>query len=605
MKINIAVCGLLALVTFSVYSRTARNPFSDLDDKGYVTENRHVQQGLTQETLLWAFTSTSASNWHPVTWLSHALDCELFGLDPAGHHLMSLLFHVLNSLLVFLLLARATGATGRSFLVAAIFALHPINVESVAWVAERKNVLSMFFFLLTLVAYGWYARRPQIGRKLLVALLFILGLAAKPMIVTLPFVLLLVDFWPLQRVLGWDGPCQAFPVPQLRFQRLVLEKWPFLLISVGSSVVTMIAQKGSFTIDQNMKLHVRLMNALYAYSMYVAKLVWPVHLAPYYPYEGLRLSLWQVLTCGLFLASVTLWVWRERSRTYLPVGWLWFLGTLIPMIGLVQVGDQAMADRYSYLPLIGILVLAVWRGADFVQSRRWSLRAFAVASIIILAILSLLTWKQIGYWHSSYELWSHTLTVTKDNYLAEDLIGMDLLEESHQAGSVRYADEALAHFQNAVRINPMDAIGHLDLGAALQDRGQLQEAIQQYRMALAPARDPHVIVMSLANLVLVYSQLGDRTLARKYCGEILRREPHNQFALEHLEELNLEERIQLLDQSVSAHPSAKAYLDLGQLQEVAGQIAEARVSYRAAVKLDPKSPEGKLALSHLGDKTSR
>ncbi|MFZ0772531.1 MAG: tetratricopeptide repeat protein [Candidatus Sulfotelmatobacter sp.] len=605
MQINLAVCGLLALVTFAVYLRSAGNPFSDLDDKGYVTENRHVQQGLTQETLRWALTSTTASNWHPLTWLSHALDCELFGLDPAGHHLMSVLFHVLNAMLLFLLLARSTGAKGRSFLVAAIFALHPINVESVAWVAERKNVLSMFFFLLTLAAYGWYARRPQIGRSFIVALLFILGLAAKPMIVTLPFVLLLVDFWPLQRVLDWQSPSQAFPVPQLRFRRLVLEKSPFLLLALASSAVTMIAQKNSFAIDQNMKLPVRLANALYAYSMYVAKFFWPVHLAPYYPYEGLRLSPWHVLLCALFLAAVTLWVWWERSQLYVPVGWLLFLGTLIPMIGLVQVGDQAMADRYSYLPLVGILVLAVWRAADFAQSRKLSLRICALAGGVLVTILSFLTWRQIGYWHSSYELWSHTLAVTKENYLAEDFIGMDLLEQGGQAGGGHYADEALAHFQNAVRINPMDAIGHLDLGAALQGHGQLQEAIQQYRMALAPARDPHVIVMSLTNLAMVYSKLGDFTQARQYYGEVLKREPHNQFALAHLEELNLEERIQALDQSVSAHPSPKAYLDLGQLQEAAGQIAEARASYREAVKLDPKSYEGKMALSRLGGETDR
>lgn len=593
------------LATFAVYSRTIKNPFSDLDDGGYVTENRHVQQGLTWGTVSWALTTTAATNWHPVTWLSHALDYELFRLDPAGHHSTSILLHAFNVVLLFLLLDRATGARARSCLVAAVFALHPINVESVAWVAERKNVLSMFFLLLTLAAYGWYARRLSARRYLLVALLFVFGLAAKPMIVTLPLALLLLDCWPLQRVQDWQSPSQVFPVPQQSFRSLLLEKVPFLLLSVASCIVTMIAQKDSLAIDQRMSLPVRLANALYAYSTYVLKVFWPAHLAPYYPYAGLRLSAWQILAYVLFLAAVTAWVWLQRSRSYFPIGWLWFLGTLVPMIGLVQVGDQAMADRYGYLPLLGVFVIVVWGVADFAQSRHFSFSTCASIAGVILAVLAFLSWRQIGYWHSSYELWSHTLAVTKDNYLAEDFIGMDLLDQSHQPGGDRYAQEAIAHFRNAIRINPMDAIAHLDLGAALEGVGLREEAIQQYQMALGPARDKHVIVKSLINLATVNYQLGNLTAARQYYGEVLKREPQNPDVLARLRQLDLEEEIQVLSQSLVSHPSPQAYLEVGQLQEAAGKFSDAEASYRSALKLDPKSDQVQIALYRIANRPRR
>ena len=445
MKRNLALSLLLGL-TLAVYFRATLNPFIQHDDQDYVLENQHVQQGLNAATLRWALTSTEESNWHPLTWLSHALDCQLFGLNPAGHHFTNVLLHVLNVGLLFWLLWRATGAIGRSFMVAALFALHPLNVESVAWVAERKNVLCMFFFLLTLGAYGWYTRRPGWKRYLAVAGLFVLALAAKPMAVTLPCVLLLVDFWPLRRVQSREAPSEEFPVTQQPLGRLVLEKLPLLALSVASSVITVIAQKGA--IKQHLSFSPRLVNALYAYAMYLLKMLWPAHLAALYPYEGARLPAWQAFLWFALLGSITAIVWHERKRLYPPVGWFWYLGTLVPMIGLVQVGDQGMADRYTYLPLVGIFVMVVWGVADWVPAGQLKQRWCLLAVGIILAVLSVLTWRQIRTWRSGHDLWSHTLQVTKDNYLAEEYMAFELVSQSRQTtGPERCTDEIFTHFQ--------------------------------------------------------------------------------------------------------------------------------------------------------------
>jgi protein O-mannosyl-transferase len=604
-RLNFTICILLALVTFAVYFRTTRNPFVNFDDQSYVVENEQVQQGLTTATLKWAFTSAYASNWHPLTWLSHALDCQLFGLNPAGHHLTSILLHMLNAVLLFLLLARATGATWRSLMVAALFALHPINVESVAWVAERKNVLSMFFLLLTLGGYGWYARRPNVGRFLVPLLLFALALAAKPMVVTLPFLLLLVDFWPLQRVLGSRVPSRAFPVSQLSFWRLALEKLPFLLLSALSSAITLVAQRSVISTNEHLPLLMRLANAAYAYSMYIVKTFWPAYLASFYPYEGSRLAIWQVLLLLLFLAGMTALVWRERCRLYFPVGWLWYLGSLVPMIGLVQVGDQAMADRYAYLPLVGIFCMIVWGAADVAEERGFKPRVVASVAVLALVSLSLVTWRQIGVWRSSYDLWWHAVQVTKDNYMAEDYVGTAMLVENFQATGRRYSDGALVHFENAVRINPRDPISRLNLGADLHEHGRVPEAVQQYRAVLQLTRDPHLVEKTLIDLGAASHQLGDFASGRKYYLDALKIDPKNQIAFENLGKLAMDEQIQQLARSASAAPSANAYLQLGQLQQAAEHMPDALASFEQALKLDPKSAEVRQALDNFNQKAVR
>jgi protein O-mannosyl-transferase len=531
-KLNWMLALLLALATFAVYSRTLRNPFVDFDDPGYVTQNQNVRQGLSTATLRWAMTSTAQANWHPLTWLSHALDCQLFGLNPVGHHLTSVLFHVLNVELVFWVLLQLTGARWRSWLVAALFALHPINVESVAWIAERKNVLCMFFFLLTLSAYGWYARKPNARRYLLVPGLFVLGLAAKPMVVTLPFVLLLLDFWPLQRVLRWTPAPQtlSLSLPQAPLWRLVLEKLPLLALSAASSWVTLVAQRHAMATD--LPAVVRLANAITTYVAYLGKMLWPAHLSVFYPYNDRGIPWWQVLLCLLFLAGVSAAVLRARSRPYLAVGWFWFLGTLVPVIGLIQVGEQEMADRYAYLPLLGIFVMLVWAGAELVQSRRWNLRVCAAAAGLVLAALWLLTWQQIGIWHSNYDLFTHAFYVAQDKSVA----------------------------QNAKAL--------IDLGD-------------------------------------VYHRNGDYDKARECYTQALQLDPYNNTIVENLGKLGMEKRIQQLSAEVSAHPSPGAYLQLGQLQQAANQIPEARASYSQALKLDANLAEARNALNGLSGEKNR
>jgi len=598
-KTNLLICTLLVVATFAIYYRATRNPFVNYDDTGYVTENPNVQQGLNFDTVRWAFKSTYASNWHPLTWLSHALDCQLYGLNPAGHHFTSVVLHLLNAALLFLLLAQVTGARWRSLAVAALFALHPINVESVAWIAERKNVLSMFFLLLSLGAYGWYARRPGIGRYLSVVVLFALGLAAKPMIVTLPFALLLIDVWPLRRAKAWVGPSQAFPVPQFAFWRLLLEKVPLLALSAASSIVTVIAQRSAIATNQSLPFSLRLVNTLYAYTMYLGKTFWPLHLASFYPHEGARLAGWQGFLCIVFLASISVLTWKKRDHLYLPVGWLWYLGTLIPVIGLVQVGDQGMADRYGYLPLIGIFVMVVWGSVELARRYQLNSRAGLSVAALVIVVLSFLTWRQIGYWRSSYDLWSHALDVTKDNYMAEDFVGSALLLKAYEENGQRYSDDALAHFKNAVRINPADAISHLNLGADFHEHGQVQEAIQQYQMVLQLTPDPDLVKKTLIDLGAAYQQAGDYTKAQQYYREVLKTDPHNRVVFTNLGKLGMQVRIQQLAAAAATHPTPQAYLQLGQVQQIAGHPEDARGSYQEALRRDPSFTPAQAAMNSL------
>ena len=596
-----AVLGLLlAVATLVLYNPVNQHPFVNYDDDRYVTENPHVRAGLTGETIRWAFTTTEQANWHPLTWLSHALDCQLFHLNAGGHHLTSLLIHVVNVVLLFLLLAYATGRAGPSLLVAALFAFHPINVESVAWVAERKNLLCTFFFFLTIGAYGWYARKPDWKRYLLVAFLFACGLMAKPMVLTLPFVLLLLDYWPLGRAKG--SLSGASELPRESWAKLVTEKVPLFALSAASAAITMKAQQagGAIRSTTQFSLGVRVENALVAYGMYLWKTIWPARLAPLYPHPGDSLAAWQVISSVLVLGAVTALVWRFRSKPYLLVGWLWFLGTLVPVIGLVQVGDQAMADRYAYIPLIGIFIMIAWTAVDLAEARRIPLAARIVAAACVLIALATVTHAQLLYWQSNSDLWSHTLDVTRKNFIAEDNLGGALLLEGKP-------EEAYPHFQAAAQINPQDPMSHANLGAYLQEHGRLQEAVEQYNATIRLTSDRGLLASTYANQGTAYRELGDFAKARASYDKALRENP-NQFnaylGLGRLleQEGNLDEAIASYSHSVELQPTGEGFTYLGHSLEKANRLPEAMAAYRQALQISPDSREAQQAADALAAK---
>lgn len=585
--ISVAVCVLLAVLTLGVYHSINRNPFVEYDDQLYVTENTHVKAGLTWNTFVWALTATDASNWHPVTWWSHALDYTIYGLNASGHHWTSLLIHLVNVILLFLLLRRATGATMKSAFVAALFALHPLNVESVAWIAERKNVLSTMFFFLALGAYGWYAQKPAIRRYAVLIALFVLGMASKPMVITLPFVLLLLDYWPLRRIEGWTEPSKEFPVQQTSVARLVLEKLPLMALSVASAVITIVAQKGSEVPGAALPLGVRLQTALYAYGMYVWKALWPMYLAVIYPHPGRTLDWWRPVLGALLIVIGSLVVWiQRRQRPYLAVGWLWYQGTAIPIIGLVQVGVQAIADRYAYLPLIGLFVMIAWVALpdadnfEVSSKSRWVLQAAAVALIVI--VLGFMSARQVGFWRSSIDLWTHAIKVTKNNSMAESYLANSLF------GQGRY-EEGIIHLRKYASMEPYDAKAHAKLAAYFQDHGQLPEAVQEYQAAIRasafvakfgqPGMDSGMLAITYANLAVVYAQLGDGARAAENGRNALTTDSDA-----------VEQMLAQLSRMVAAHPSTPGYLRVGMLLEVLGYPSEAQQVFARAQQLNLVPP---------------
>lgn len=589
------ICLLLLAVTLTVYSQVRHGSFISLDDPFYVTENGHVQAGLTWNTLVWAFTATEQANWHPLTWLSHALDSQLFGLDATGPHLVNVLLHGLNAVLAFLLLASATGRTWTSLLVVTLFALHPFNVESVAWISERKNVLSMLFLLLALGAYGRYVRQPSVPRYLSVAGLFVLGLAAKPTVITLPCVLLLLDFWPLRRIQGCSPPSRDPAATQAPLDRLVLEKLPLVALSAASAVITMVAQHagGAVASVDLIPLSQRVENAIYSYGIYVWKTFFPAGLAPYYPHPFDALATWRVMLALLCLLAVSALVWKQRiHRPYLLAGWLWFLGTMVPMIGLVQVGGQAMADRYAYLPLLGIFVMVVWGGSELADRYQVTPGWRLAASAILVAGLSFMAWRQIGYWTSNYSLWTHTVEVTENNYRAEDNLGVALVELG------RY-DEALLHFQNSAAINPEGEISHINIAALLARAGRLQEAIAEYEAAIRLTSDPQDLTVVYSDLGGIYRRLGNYAEARANYLQALRLAPQFMPALAGLGDVEREVVTGRLAETVAVHPSGEGYVQLGQLLQQGGKDGEARSAYEQALKLNPRLTEARKALETL------
>jgi Flp pilus assembly protein TadD len=486
--ITLCISLFLIVVILGVFWQVRNHEFIKFDDDEYVTDNPHVKSGLTLSGVFWACVAMHSNNWHPLTWLSHMLDCELYGLNPGGHHLTNLLIHIANTLLLFLVLKRMTGALWRSSFVAALFALHPLHVESVAWVSERKDVLSTFFWMLTMGAYFRYVNSPRFHRYLLVLLCFAMGLLSKPMLVTLPFVLLLLDYWPLGRFrLGELGSnCNVSTQKPLKLSdqrlsvlQLVLEKTPFFVLSAAASILTFLAQQ-SGGIVKSLKLfplETRIANALVSYVAYIGKMIWPSRLGFFYPYPD-RVPIWQITGAALLLGSISFLVIRASyKRRYLGTGWLWYLGTLVPVIGLVQVGLQSMADRYTYVPLIGLFIMIVWGIHDILK--KWPHRntVFTVFAGLLFSILAIVTWAQVKHWQNSITLFKHTLEVTSENSLMHYDLGVIMLRQG------RYSD-AIAHLSESLRIEPDDADAHNNLGIALGRQGKIPEAMIHYAEAL-------------------------------------------------------------------------------------------------------------------------
>ncbi len=469
------VLPLLAALTFLAFCQVGEFDFVNYDDARYVYKNPHLEAGLGSAGITWSFTTFYFNNWHPLTWLSYLLDYELFGLKPGGYHLTNLLLHVVATLLLFAALRRTTGAVWRSAFVAALFAWHPLHVESVAWVAERKDVLSGAFWMLTLWAYALYAARPSAWRYLGVAASLALGLMAKPMLVTLPFVLLLLDYWPLGRFADPDSPGL---VDRSRIRPLLLEKLPLLLLVAGSSWITVVAQGGALAKINELPLALRAGNALLAYVAYVGKTVWPQGLAVFYPHPGTSLSIGPVLAASALLAVASFCAIRFRSRRpYLTVGWLWYVGTLVPVIGLVQVGVQGMADRYTYIPLVGLFIAGAWGGAELLEMCRVPRLWRGTGAVAVLSALFFATWLQVTHWSGSLAIFEHALGVTDDNSIAH----FNLAAAHMKRGNV---DKAAVHYAESLRINERAFLVHGRLGGVLAHQGLMEEARRHGAAAL-------------------------------------------------------------------------------------------------------------------------
>jgi protein O-mannosyl-transferase len=567
------LCLVLALAAIAFYTPVVDNGFTNFDDDAYIVHNPHVRAGLTWETVKWAFTSYDAANWHPLTWISHALDYQLFKLNPVGHHYETVLLHAANAALLFLLLESATGLTWPSLMVAALFALHPVNVESVAWAAERKNVLSTLFFLLALLAYGKYARRPSLKTYGAVAALFALGLMAKPEIITLPFVLLLWDYWPLQRLrLNGHSEASADGPAQKSFWFLLLEKVPLLLLSAGSAVITVRAQIAGDTMPV-LSLPWRLGNAIVAYVRYLGLAIWPVNLAVPYPHPGLSLAIWKIVACAAVLLALTTLALRLRDRRYIPMGWFWFLGTLVPVIGIIQVGRQALADRYAYLSFIGLFICLVWGAADVARQRKINPAWLAAPALAILATLGTLSRHQTSYWRDSETLWRHSLAVTERNSIAHDNLGRVLVGEGR-------TEAAIAEFKAADRLNLYTAADMLDIGLYEQVHGHVQDAIEQYARSLSRAPDANSRAAALSMMGSAFALSGDFERANLSYNYALQQNPNWGSAL--IGSGLIAERngdfalaVTQLNRAMNIAPSDAGYLLLAQALRRAGHTSEA------------------------------
>ena len=576
------MCAVLLALTLGVFIQTWNHQFINLDDPLYVTNNPFVKGGITGRNIVWAFATTKASNWHPLTWLSHMADVEIFGLSPRGHHLTNVLIHTASTLLLYWLLVQITMAPWQSLFVAALFALHPLHVESVAWVAERKDVLSGFFWLLTLLCYAGYVKHRTVKAFLVTLFSFVAGLMMKPMLVTLPLTMILMDYWPLNRF-------SREQMESFTFLSLVKEKIPFFLCSALSAAITIYAQDkgGAMKSLDAIPFTLRVENAVIAYAKYVGKTIWPQDLAILYPFPS-SLPLWQVFGSGILILFITVVTIRYRRRyPYLLTGWFWFLITLVPVIGLVQVGGQSIADRYTYIPLIGLFIMCGWGVPDLLQG--WHRRGtiLVILAGLVISASTVITWRQLGYWKNNISLYQHTLQVTTGNYLILNNYGIALADEGR-------LDEAILQYQEALRAWPKSATAHVNLGAALANQGKFMEAISHYNEALKLIPD---YALAHGNLGRTLANLGRIDEAIIHYEEALRIDPN--FADVHLNlgillvrkgEYN--SALRHYDMFLRLEPySAKGPINMGAALAQGGRPNEAIRCFNEALRVDPKSVE--------------
>jgi len=589
---NHIICAGLVTACIAIYGQGIAHDFVTWDDGLYVTNNPHVQNGLTGPGLIWAFTTTKASNWHPLTWLSHMLDCQIYGLHPGGHHLTNLLFHATNTILLFLILAQMTNRPWPSLATAALFAVHPLHVESVAWVSERKDLLSTFCCLLAIGAYTQYVKKPTIVRYTALTILYALALMAKPMAVTFPFVLLLLDYWPLRRM------TTSGTLPITRLGRLVAEKTPLFIVSFAICIVTYAVQKhsGSIITGETIPLRARLSNAPIAYIFYLAKMFFPKNLAVYYPHPLEVRPLGQVIGALALLFLVTaLVLYTRKKQPYLLIGWLWYLGALIPVIQIIQVGRAAYADRYTYIPLIGIFIMISFLMADLAKTNTKRRKTIITAAACALLALTTAAAIQTHYWRDSLTLFTHAIKVAPQDPVAHTNLGLALANTGH-------TQEAIEHYNTALQIEPAYTIARNNLGILLENQGRYNEALEAYRETLR--YDPHYLDAH-NNLGAALLSRGHIEEAYQHFTQALQTEPENIQVQNNLAKLyflqgKYEETIRICLSILELTPrNPDLHIDLGAALANTGQLDQAIAHLTQATQLDPTETKAYFNLGRI------
>ncbi|MGA2070259.1 MAG: tetratricopeptide repeat protein [Sedimentisphaerales bacterium] len=589
---SVLICIVLAGACFGVFWQVRNFEFTNYDDYAYITENPHFSHGLNRDDIIWAFTTPNIGNWLPLTWLSLMLDSQLFGLDPGRMHLVNLLWHIANTLLLFAILKKMTGSLWRSAFVAAAFALHPMHVESVAWVIERKDVLSTFFFMLTVAAYAGYVRSGGLFRYLLTILLFVFGLLAKPMLIMLPFVLLLLDYWPLERIRRQrteDRRQRAEDSSQkLSVLRLIAEKVPFFALAVIWSVITFLAQRGSGSVSGISKLPLiyRIANSFLSYARYIGKMFWPHNLSAFYPLDIVSVPIWRIALCVLLVLVITIFVVRfGRKQRYLPVGWFWFAVTLIPVIGIVQSGAQGYADRYTYIPYIGLFIVIAWGLPELLSKWRYRKIGLSIAAAVVLTALGIVAFKQTGYWKNSYILFTHSIEVTQNNFIAYSCLGKNFYDHGEIA-------LAIEQYKKALKITPHDWKILDNLGGVLANNGNFEEAKEYLRQAIKIKPD---FANPYNSMGFIMRKQNNNRQAIEYLYTAIKLKPdlagaYSNLGLAMQTEGNYDEAIKNLSRAVQLQPDEiKPRNDLANALILSGRINDAVEQLRGTIKMRPDS----------------